>query len=357
MDERELEIRRRHRRKQMIMKRRRRRRRILLISMFVILLVFIAGLSACFKMCGSDKKDGKQDEISREYGENSEKGSEGGNADQKGSENGNSGFDQSMENETKTISLSASDIYKGDLILVNNLYEYRFEQNASEIQLISLDEYKDGAIKTGKEDLKLAQRILDSLYAMISDCNTSLGVDNTGVTSAYRTREYQESVYNQYVEVGGVEYAEAYVADPGYSEHHTGLSLDLGIYYYDGSEGRFSGSPNADWMDAHCQEYGFIRRYKDDKKEITGISNESWHFRYVGVPHASYMNENNLCMEEYIEYLRAHTSAEAPLEVTCSTGTYSIYATREKNMVEPSGEYTISGDNIDGFILTIKQDL
>ena len=98
-------------------------------------------------------------------------------------------------------------------------------------------------------------------------------------------------------------------------------------------------------MDANCQEYGFVRRYQEDKTEITGINNESWHFRYVGVPHATYMNANNLCLEEYIAYLRANTSKEVPLSVACSTGTYQIYATKETNMAKPEQEYTISGSN------------
>lgn len=267
MDERERERRRRKRRHIQIMKRRRRRRRILLISMFVLLFVFIATLSACFRRCGSDESE-NQDEIFQDAG-------------------GDDNITPTpTESVSDTITLSKVDIYKGDLILVNNIHEYHFEDNADEIQLTSLNEYKDGAIKAGQDDLRLAGRILEPLEKMISDCNTSLGVDNTGVTSAYRTREYQQDVYNQYVEEGGVEYAEAYVSDPGYSEHHTGLSLDMGIYYHDGSEGRFSGSSNAEWMDANCQEYGFVRRYQEDKTEITGINNESWHFRYVGVPHA-----------------------------------------------------------------------
>lgn len=335
MDERERERRRRKRRRIQMLKRRRRRRRILLIFMFVLLLVFIATLSACFRMCGSDEPE-HRDEITQDVG----------------------GEDEITPTPTEqvpdTITLSTADIYKGDLILVNNIYEYHFNENAEEIQLTDLDEYKDGAIKVGKDELKLAAKILEPLDKMISDCNAALGVDNTGVTSAYRTKEYQENVYNQYVEEGGVEYAEAYVSDPGYSEHHTGLSLDLGIYYNDGSEGRFSGSNNAEWMDANCQEYGFIRRYQEDKREITGISNEAWHFRYVGVPHATYMNANNLCLEEYIEYLRANTSKEVPLSVTCSTGTYQIYATKETNMVKPEQEYSVSGDNIDGYIITVK---
>lgn len=255
---------------------------------------------------------------------------------------------------SKMISLTEADIYTGDLILVNAEYEYHFEENADSLNLISLDTYKDGAIPVSKDGMQLAARIMEPLYNMIEACNTALDVDDTGITSAYRTKEYQQSVFEQYEDEYGLEKAEEYVSDPGHSEHHTGLSLDMGIYYEDGGEGTFSGSSNAKWIDENCHKYGFIRRYKEDKTEVTGISNESWHFRYVGIPHATYMNENNLCLEEYIEYLRENTSLEEPLTVSCSDGTYRIYATKETTFAEPENTYTISGDNIDGYIITEK---
>lgn len=341
LDEREREIRRKRRRRQMMMKRRRRQRRLLLAGISVLVLLFVVGLSACVKMCGSDDQNKDSQESQEENVLDQNHLSEDGDSQ------------QLLDVEPKILTLAEEDIYKGDLILVNSLYEYGFEENASTIQLTSLDEYKNGVIRTGKQGLQLAERILEPLNSMISDCNEALGVDNTGVTSAYRSREYQVDVYNQYVEAGGVEYADAYVSDPGYSEHHTGLSLDMGIYYADGGEGQFSGSENAQWIDEHCQEYGFVRRYKEDKIDITGIQNESWHFRYVGIPHAVYMNENNFCLEEYIEFLRNSTSKDAPISISCNAGTYEVYAEQEKYIEEPACDYSISGDNIDGFIVTV----
>lgn len=329
MDERERELRRRRRRQRELMKRRRRRRMIVKSVIFFFLLICFAALFFSLKGCG--EADSKNPSIEQQVVNTPEPTA-----------------------EPEMITLTSVDIYKGDLILVNQEHEYRFEHNAEDIQLTTISDYQDGAIRSGKDDLKLAYRILEPLHRMISDCNQALGVDNNGVTSAYRSREYQEDVYRDYVDIGGVEYADAYVADPGFSEHHTGLSLDLGIHYHDGSEGRFSGSTNAQWMNDHCHEYGFIRRYKEDKIEITGISNEAWHFRYVGVPHASYMNANNLCMEEYISYLRSNTSKESPLTIVCSTGTYQVYVTKDKVIGRPEQEYTISGDNIDSYILTVR---
>ena len=128
--------------------------------------------------------------------------------------------------------------------------------------------------------------------------------------------------------------------------------MDMGIYYASGNVDSFSKSDNAVWMNDNCHNYGFIRRYKEDKVDITGINNESWHFRYVGIPHATYMNQQNLCLEEYIEFLRNQTSVDKPLTVDCVSGIYEIYATREMSIPKPSGEYTVEGDNIDGYIVT-----
>lgn len=80
----------------------------------------------------------------------------------------------------------------------------------------------------------------------------------------------------------------------GYSEHHTGLAIDL-----------MSGSLVAEAIAKAAPEYGFILRYPVGKEDITGFSHEDWHFRYVGVESAKYMTENNLTLEEYLEQLRS----------------------------------------------------
>ena len=89
------------------------------------------------------------------------------------------------------------------------------------------------------------------------------------------------------------------IARPGYSEHHTGLAVDLN----DVSD-NFEETEAYRWLQAHSADYGFVQRYRQDKVDITGIDNESWHYRYVGVEHAQEMNRLDLCLEEYVEYLK-----------------------------------------------------
>lgn len=347
----EKEIRQRREKEQLQKKKQQQR-----IAVFVILLIAVLLGAGGFLSCGKNRDsagDSQKDVKSEISGEDPDDGnSEGKNQSQgEDASNANDGGGQTAAPEAEMLELDETEKYTGDLILVNADHEYHLEENAYDLMLQDVAAYGDG-IPVGEEGLHLADRIMEPLYQMILDCNEALNCNDTGVTSAYRSKEEQEQIYADYAEEYGEWYAKAYVANPGYSEHHTGLAADMGIYYTNGGVGSFSASDNAVWMNDNCHNYGFIRRYKEDKVDITGINNESWHFRYVGIPHATYMNEQNLCLEEYIEFLRTETSAENPLTVECVSGTYEIYATGEMSIVKPEGEYTIDGDNIDGYIVT-----
>ena len=87
------------------------------------------------------------------------------------------------------------------------------------------------------------------------------------------------------------------VAEPGASEHHSGLAFDVNKK----GASTFAGTKHSEWLDEHCWEYGFIIRYQKEKEEITGFIAEPWHIRYVGTEHAMYMKEHDLCLEEYIQ--------------------------------------------------------
>lgn len=93
------------------------------------------------------------------------------------------------------------------------------------------------------------------------------------------------------------------VAEPGASEHHLGLAFDVNVK----GASSFASTKQSKWLGEHCWEYGFIIRYTEEKKEITGFEAEPWHIRYVGVEHAKYMKEHNLCLEEYVQGLEDGT--------------------------------------------------
>ena len=97
------------------------------------------------------------------------------------------------------------------------------------------------------------------------------------------------------------------VAEPGCSEHHTGLAFDVNVP----GTSAFKGTKQCAWLHAHCWEYGFIIRYPEGKEDITGFDAEAWHIRYVGVPHALAMRDHGLCLEEYLLALEEGTVTPA----------------------------------------------
>lgn len=120
---------------------------------------------------------------------------------------------------------------------------------------------------------------------------------NIRVISAYRSYEYQDNLYNNYVEKDGKELADTYSARPGHSEHQTGLVIDI-----DNIETDYENFENTEeflWIMNHAHEYGYILRYPKGKEDITGYSYESWHYRYVGEKIASFIFHNNLTLDEY----------------------------------------------------------
>ena len=115
--------------------------------------------------------------------------------------------------------------------------------------------------------------------------------------SAYRSYQYQKGLYDSYQKQDGTSKADTYSARPGYSEHQTGLVVDIDNEKVDYND--FETTEEFNWMQKNAHLFGFILRYPKDKEDITGYSYESWHYRYVGVEIASFIKENNLTLDEY----------------------------------------------------------
>ncbi len=115
--------------------------------------------------------------------------------------------------------------------------------------------------------------------------------------SSYRSYDYQKNLYNRYVRQDGQQQADTYSARAGYSEHQTGLAVDIDngkISYTD-----FENTKEFGWMQEHAHEYGFILRYPKSKVDVTGYQYESWHYRYVGKEIAKRIHETNMTYDEY----------------------------------------------------------
>jgi D-alanyl-D-alanine carboxypeptidase len=117
------------------------------------------------------------------------------------------------------------------------------------------------------------------------------------IMSSYRSYEYQTYLYNKYKDQYGKKEADKYSARPGFSEHQTGLCIDIddGKTNYE----NFDKSPSFTWMTNNSYKYGFILRYPKDKEKITGYMYEPWHYRYVGIDIAKFIHDNNITFDEY----------------------------------------------------------
>ncbi|HEX3078594.1 MAG TPA: D-alanyl-D-alanine carboxypeptidase family protein [Lachnospiraceae bacterium] len=145
---------------------------------------------------------------------------------------------------------------------------------------------------------KEAAFALEDLIQAASDDGLSI----YGV-SGYRSYKRQEQIYNKNIATKGALYTNRYSAKPGFSEHQTGLSIDVSAksvaFRLDES---FASTPEGKWLENHAYEYGFIIRYPKDKSDITGYSYEPWHIRYVGKELAEYLYTNKLTLEEFYNY-------------------------------------------------------
>ena len=122
------------------------------------------------------------------------------------------------------------------------------------------------------------------------------------VVSAYRSYYYQKGLYDNYASRDGIDIADTYSARPGYSEHQTGLVIDIDNGKLDFNH--FEETEEFTWMENNAHLYGFVLRYPKDKEEITGYDYEAWHYRYVGKEIAKSIKESNLTFDEYyVRYL------------------------------------------------------
>lgn len=159
--------------------------------------------------------------------------------------------------------------------------------------------------KTRQFDARAIGELNDMMNQMKKD-----GITNIWIQSAYRSVARQKELYDasvkKYLQEGKTqEEAEKltneYINKPGSSDHNLGLAVD-----FNKVDNGFEKLDGFKWLQKNAENYGFVLRYPKDKEDITKIAYESWHWRYVGVEHAKKMNELNMCLEEYIQYLKIH---------------------------------------------------
>lgn len=173
--------------------------------------------------------------------------------------------------------------------------------------LVNLSEYCDSSLVKIKYDgTQGVREAADALIRMLEAAKAD-GITNWQVSAAYRSYADQQRIFDNKVKSfqnNNPDWslsrcrsaASVTVADPGASEHHTGLAFDMTVP----NTSMFLGTKQCTWLHQHCWEYGFILRYTDEKQQITGFAGEAWHIRYVGTEHSLAMQQSGQCLEEYL---------------------------------------------------------
>lgn len=253
-------------------------------------------------------------------------------------------------------SVPTKEKFIGDLILVNHQYQF-FSGDEELVVINEKNSEKNITCFVGEDNnTKTLQPVYNQLSQMLVDFYNATGVNDIVITAAYRTAERQQELYDQDLAENGTE-TSTKVALPGHSEHESGFAIDLSTT----TSWSYDGTGEYNWINENCWKYGFILRYPEDKIEITKIQYEPWHYRYVGVPHAYYIKKNDLCLEEYIDLLKDYAYGQNHLEIVDENGnSYEVYYVSSDDgsettpvPVPTSLKYDISGNNVDGFIVTV----
>lgn len=248
--------------------------------------------------------------------------------------------------------LAANDVsgQAGLLALVNRTYAWQ----GGEDRLVSIYENKNDSYYVRDKTVRVDERMMQPLNQMLDDFYKETGNHTINVVAGYRTADDQRSIYENSVRENGEAHTARYVAQPGQSEHHTGLAVDFSLFFNEYVSGDFTGEGDTKWILENAGRYGFVQRYPAGREEVTGIAEEPWHFRYVGPVHAAIMQQRDYCMEEYIPYLKTFQYGKKHLQVSSNGTAVEIYYTEGEQIPVPQdADYMLSADNTGGYIVTV----
>lgn len=235
------------------------------------------------------------------------------------------------------INVESSQLVSGTLVMVNNDTPYvSLEMNA----VVDLLNYRNDyyTLINETDSVILNAEAADALNMMMKDYYDSTGLTNFLIYGTTNTYTGNDSYCPQY-----------------FPESATANTIDLAVNIGD-SVMSYDGCDNEKWIIENCHKYGYILRFPAGKTEKTATGFYPWHLRYVGKVHAAVMNELNYCFEEYLDFLKNYTF-DHPLSYNLKGNMYCIYSVRYAGEITSvpvplSGNYTISGNNTDSFIVT-----
>ena len=210
------------------------------------------------------------------------------------------------------------DVLAGDVPMLVNA-DHPVDEYFVPADLVQLKDVLDTKhVKIKYKKTRGVREAVEALNAMLEAARED-GLKKWQISAGYRTWDDQVSMLNAKIRSykkrnkdwsssKARRAALRSVAEAGCSEHHLGLAFDVNV---PGAK-TFSSTKQSAWLKEHCWEYGFIIRYTKEKEKITGFEAEPWHIRYVGVNHAMYMKENDLCLEEYLQGIEDGTIQVPP---------------------------------------------
>ncbi|MGN7896291.1 M15 family metallopeptidase [Bacillus sp. 22475] len=241
----------------------------------------------------------------------------------------------------KKIEVTEEQIYKGDLLLVNKDYSVKKDSVRSDIINVAQNSELVRGYGVLDRNIRLSKDIVKKFLNVI-DAAGKESVNHFLISSGYRDFQEQRQLYE--------EMGSDYALQPGYSEHNLGLSLDVGS-----TQEKMEKAPEGKWIEENVWKHGFVLRYPKNKSNITGIQYEPWHIRYVGLPHSAIMQEKKFTLEEYLDFLKEKKEISTNVEGKEYKVSYYKVSNNTTINVPTNQHYEISGNNMDGVIVTVHQ--
>lgn len=233
---------------------------------------------------------------------------------------------------------AADEVFKGVLVPASRENPIVPENSNASVNLV---EYGNDYYSVIGEDVHLNKDAADSLNKMMEDYFKATGYTDFvvyGTTSTYTGEDSPCQI--------------------DFPDSAGGNTIDVALIGYD-SMLTYDGYDLEGWLIENCMNYGYIVRYPSGKEAVTKEQYCPWHLRYVGQPHAFVMTANNMCLEEYVEYIRRF-NIDKPFECSVDNDVYHIYSVPSNGDVTyinvPQKKiYSISGDGSTGFIVCVKK--
>lgn len=250
----------------------------------------------------------------------------------------------------KKITLHKNNIHKGELILINKDHPIQ-NNNTYDSALVSVN-LLNSDILLDYVAAKEFAKIISTL-----ECGNEIIP-----VSGYRSVQNQNKMYEDSLKQNGKNFTDKFITPEEQSEHSTGLAIDLSenSNYIDNLRPTFSRKGICSKFRKIAPLFGFVERYPKNKTSVTGVYHEPWHYRYVGYPHSMIMEELDLTMEEYISCLNSHTQSHA-LKYRDDKYFYKIFTIPVKEDIKEihvpdDTNFMLSGNNVDGFIMTLRKE-